>query len=199
LSRVDVRGLNCPNHPAGHNPDCQDCDDNETTGVRKAAKPVDPLLLGLIGNPSGVHTNRRSEHPYRHPPEIYEVGPGRPLDVSALDPNKRYLWVVDPHGNMFIAPEDQPGFGRPVKHGDLTPGPGGTSRGPARAGGELNYNPNTGVWEMDNNSSYTFARTDGRQLGGDSLNHAHELLTSSGTNTDDIDTVNSHGFDTPPR
>jgi len=48
---------------------------------------------------------------------------------------------------------------------------------------------------MDNNSSYTFARCDGRQSNGDSLNASHDLLTQSGTDTSNIDTVNSHGSD----
>jgi hypothetical protein len=123
------------------------------------------------------------------------VKPGQPLDVNNLDPNQKYLWVVDPEGNIRIAPEAQPGLRRRLKHGDLTPGPDGRSRGPARSGGELNYNPETGHWEMNNDSSYTFARQDGQHLDGDNLNAAHDLLTQSGTDTSNIDTVNSHGFD----
>jgi hypothetical protein len=48
---------------------------------------------------------------------------------------------------------------------------------------------------MNNDSSYTFARQDGQRLDGDNLNAAHDLLTQSGTDTSNIDTVNSHGSD----
>lgn len=198
LAYVDTHGLNCPSCPIGYNPNCEDCVDGEQTHVGPRPKPPDPPLLDQIGQPSGVLTNRSSERPYRQPPEIYLVGPNRPLNVSAMDPSKRYLWVVDPHGNIWVAPERQPGFGRVVKHGDLTPAPDGMSRGPARAGGELNYNRNTGVWEMNNESSYTFARTDGTHSDGASLNAAHEHLTNSGTDTSNIDAVNSHGADAGP-
>lgn len=194
LDQVDLRGLNCPAHPAGHNPNCEDCEDNEPTQVRgRPPEGPDPNTVAAVGEPSAALTNRPSEWPYQNPPEIYSVGPGRPLDVSQLDPNQRYLWVVDPNGNMLIAPENQPGFGRVVKHGDLTPGPNGESRGPARGGGELNYNNDNNTWVMDNNSSYTFAREDGTVSNGDNLNAAHDLLTQSGTDTSNIDASNTHG------
>jgi RHS repeat-associated protein len=164
-----------------------------------APPPPDPETVAKAGDPSEVLTNRTSEHPYRNPPEMHTVRPGAPLDVNALDPNQTYLWAVDEEGNVRVAPEEQEGFGRPVKHGDLVPGPDGESRGAARSGGELNYNPDTQKWEMNNDSSYTFNRTDGQHLNGDHLNAAHDLLTQSGTDTSDIDTVNSHGSDAQPR
>jgi hypothetical protein len=69
----------------------------------------------------------------------------------------------------------------------------------------LNYNRNyngrrwynRGRWEMNNDSSYTFARQDGQWLDGNNLNAAHELLTQSGTNTSNIVPINSHGSDAP--
>jgi hypothetical protein len=118
---------------------------------------------------------------------MHRVAPGEA--PPNLDPNKRYLWAVDKDGNMLIAPEEQPGFGRVVKHGDLTPGPGGATRGPARSGGELNFNRETGRWEMDNNSSYTFARSDGKTGTPDNLNASKDLMNQGGMDTSNIDTV----------
>ncbi|MES2889512.1 MAG: hypothetical protein V4739_16080, partial [Pseudomonadota bacterium] len=87
----------------------------------------------------------------------------------------------------------QPGFGRVVKHGDLVPGGGGEFRGSARAGGELNARLNraTGeyVWEMDSDSSYSFARTDKGTLTEPSRAAAHDVLTETGTNTENIDVL----------
>ncbi|MGR9101078.1 MAG: eCIS core domain-containing protein, partial [Gammaproteobacteria bacterium] len=114
--------------------------------VRVSPGAIEPSeeLLARVGEPSEVHTNRPYEWPYQNPPEMV-ASQGRRIDVTRLDPNRKYLWVVDREGNFIIAPEEQPGFGvteslpqgRPVKHGDLVPGEGGQSRGAARAGGEL--------------------------------------------------------------
>ncbi|MBT9464996.1 hypothetical protein [Hydrogenophaga sp.] len=152
-----------------------------------------PELLARVGEPSTAETIRPNELPYRLPPEVYVAERGRPIDVSRLDPNQRYLWVVDPEGRVIIAPETQPGFGRTVKHGDLVPGGGGEFRGSARAGGELNARLNraTGeyVWEMDSDSSYSFARTDQGVLTEPSRAAAHDVLTETGTNTENIDVL----------
>lgn len=152
-----------------------------------------PELLARVGEPSTAETLRANELPYRLPPEVYVAERGRPIDVSSLDPARRYLWVVDPEGRVIIAPESQPGFGRAVKHGDLVPGGGGEFRGSARAGGELNarLNEATGeyVWEMDSDSSYSFARTDEGVLTEPSRAAAHEVLTETGTNTENIDVL----------
>ena len=161
--------------------------------------PPDTETVAKTGEPSAATTNRTGEHPYSNPRNMQTVKPGQPLDLNRLDPGKKYLWVVDPDGNILVAPENQPGLGRDLKHGDLTPGPLGKSRGPARAGGELTYNPETGHWEMNNDSSYTFAREDGQHLDGDNLNAARDLLAKSGTDTSKIDTVNSHGSDATGR
>ena len=80
-----------------------------------------------------------------------------------------------------------------MKHGDLTPGLDGATRGPARAGGELNFNPETGHWEMNNESSYTFARKDGALGTADNLAASHELMEHGGMDMSNIDYKNSHG------
>lgn len=163
-------------------------------------EPVDPLAYSERG-PVG-------ELPYEMPPETRVVRPGEPLDVSTLDPSKRYLWVMDPEGNFIIAPEQQPGFapnrsgtGRPgvVKHGDLTPGVHGQYRGAARAGGELRFR--NGQWHMDHNSSYGFARTDQNRLGKANLDAAIEALGETGTDTSNIVPRyrNSYRNSLPPR
>ena len=172
-------------------------------------------LIRSVGAPSGVETWRPNEVPYTPPPDLQVVRPGQPLNVRALDPSKRYLWVIDPEGNFRIAAEGQgqmfpnrpplprghPQAGQtPIKHGDLVPGEGGAVRGTARAGGELSaeIGPNgqpTGRWIMDNNSSYTFLRTDGQALGGANLRAAHELLGTTGTDTQLVVPRNTSGFD----
>jgi len=144
-------------------------------------------LIARTGEPSGVHwtSNRAREVPYKTPPDMCVL----PRDAPpVLDPKRKYLWVVDPDGNVRIAPEDQAGLNRPLKHGDLTPSPDAQTRGPARNGGELNYNEATGKWEMDNNSSYAFNRADGALTSSDNLNAAHELMEHNGMNMDDVDT-----------
>jgi hypothetical protein len=132
---------------------------------------------------------------------MHVVRRGQPLDVSQLDPNKPYLWVIDREGNFIIAPERQPAFGRVVKHGDLVPGGGGEYRGVARAGGELNarIGPNGEViWTMDNNSSYTFLRSDKQTLGADNLRGAYDVLTQTGTDTSRIVIGQNYGGATSP-
>ncbi len=158
-------------------------------------------LLGRVGERSGgvgARSNRPREMPYHNPPEMVSSD-GRRIDVTRLDPNRKYLWAVDDGGSYIIAPENQPGFGvteaapqgRVVKHGDLTPGPGGQSRGSARAGGELyaEKGPDgkpTGRWILDNNSSYTFNRADGQLLPASSLDATKELLELYGTDVSRI-------------
>ncbi|MGA3190497.1 MAG: RHS repeat-associated core domain-containing protein [Bryobacteraceae bacterium] len=190
LKSVDVLGLN----------DCGPDDEEDHY------PPPDPETVARTGNPSAAKTRWEGEPPYHNPDEMYLIAPGLPLDVNGLNPKKTYLWVVDPNGNVLIAPERQPGFGanrkfpdgRPVKHGDLTPSDDGQSRGPARAGGELRSindsdgNP-TGMWEMNNDSSYTFNRTDEQTGTQDNLDASHDLLTQSGTDTSKIMTNNTSG------
>jgi len=151
--------------------------------------PPDPATVARTGEPSvpGPRSIARpNEVPYRNPPEMHRVAPGEP--PPNLDPNKKYLWVVDNDGNVLIAPEDQSGFGRVVKHGDLTPAPDGTSRGPARTGGELVHNPDTGKWEMNNDSSYAHHRADGNVGTPDNLNAAKDLMQQGGMDTSNIET-----------
>src|SRR5262249_15375755 len=82
-------------------------------------RAINPETLQRVGEPSEVFTNRTSEHPYRNPENMQKVTPDNPLDVNQLDPNEKYLWAVDKDGNFLVAPENQPDYGRPLKHGDL--------------------------------------------------------------------------------
>ncbi len=176
-------------------------------GVWRAVRPgggaIQPpeQLLERVGKPSGgvgASSNRPHEMPYHNPPEMV-VSDGRRIDITRLDPNRKYLWLVDDGGNMVIAPEHQPGFGvteaapggRVVKHGDMAPGPSGQSRGSARAGGELyaefgKDGKPTGRWVVDNNSSYTFNRADQQILPASSLDATKELLELYGTDVSKI-------------
>lgn len=127
--------------------------------------------VGAKGGPEP----RPREWPYSNPPNMRTVPPGTPLDLQSLNPNTKYLWVVDGEGNFKFAPERQntsdfmkplpPDEGFNIKHGDLQPGESGTARGPARAGGELrNIRHADGspsdMWNINNDSSYTFRRVD---------------------------------------
>jgi hypothetical protein len=159
-------------------------------------------LINQAGAPSGVLTQRASEVPYGiADTEMQVVKPGSPLKLDKLDPSRRYLWVLDEEGNFRIADEGQgqrfpkrypldkphPAAGEsPLKHGDLAPGPGGQARGVARAGGELSAELDTagkptGRWIMNNDSSYTFARTDAQTLTSANLDAARDLLKTTGT------------------
>ena len=146
---------------------------------------------------------------------MIEVKPGEKLDLSKLDPNRTYVWAISEDGTMRLAPTDQPEFlagkegkgasaQNEVKHGDLFPGPDGKSRGSASGGGEFRAvrdsdgNP-TGVWEMNNDSSYTFNRADGATTTGDNLQAASDVLEAGGTDTGKILVNNTHGADAPGR
>jgi hypothetical protein len=148
-------------------------------------KPIGEPAVGKgepIGEPAATDVGakggpepRPREWPYTNPPNMRTVPPGTPLDLKSLNPNTKYLWVVDAEGNFKFAPERQnssdfmkpipPGREISIKHGDLQPGEGGLARGPARAGGELqNIRHADGtpsdMWSINNDSSYTFRRVD---------------------------------------
>ncbi len=153
--------------------------------------------VGAKGGP----VPRPMEWPYSNPPDIRTVPPGTPLDLKSLNPRTKYLWVVDGEGNFKFAPERQNSsdFMKPlppetdfsIKHGDLVPGEGGMSRGPARAGGELKNvtdidgNPSD-MWNLNNDSSYTFRRVDPNGqplpwLPAESIEAVRQHLMSGGT------------------
>ncbi|MBB4761757.1 DUF4157 domain-containing protein [Amorphoplanes digitatis] len=170
-------------------------------------------LLNEVGPASNVNTFRAAEVPYTEPPDLRVAKPGQPLALDELKPGRRYLWVIDEAGNFKVAdegqagmfpkraplPEPHPSAGEaPLKHGDLSPGPQGQARGAARAGGELRaeFGPDgkfTGRWMMNNDSSYTFNRVDGQMLGQSSLDAAHKLLGTTGTDMSKIFTANTSG------
>jgi len=163
----------------------------KTPKTSKKPPPVDgpdPVMVDQVGKPSGTFTQRATEVPYKRPPEVATINPSKPFKLSKLDKKTDYLWVVDENGNVLIAPEHQALSGyaphRPtpgvVKHGDLTPGPGGKTRGIARAGGELKWNPETNQWTLNNASSYSFNRHD-RVMGNvENLKAVRQLLEDSG-------------------
>lgn len=149
----------------------------KAAAANKGAATPPPNPIGEPTNVSsgGPNDPRPLEYPYTNPPNIRTIPPGAPLDLKSLNPRVKYLWVVDQDGNFKFAPETQNSsdFMKPlppdkafkIKHGDLSPGPGGTSRGPARAGGELAALRDADgnihdLWNLNNDSSYTFARVD---------------------------------------
>ena len=178
----------------------------------------------LTGGPSDPFGPRPYEAPYLEPPNMEVAGPGKPLNVANMDPKQKYLWVIDADGNFRVAPEQQGNYyawrtrrvmaAKPgevvenqksvLKHGDLVPGgERGEIRGPARAGGEFvaEKGPDgqfTGRWRMNNDSGYTFFRSDAAKMTGANLDAAKELLGSTGTNTQNIITHNTMGADVPP-
>jgi len=167
----------------------------------KKPPPVDgpdPVMVEKVGKPSGTFTQRTTEMPYKKPPEMRTVNPKKPMKISDLDKKTDYLWVVDENGNVRIATEHQALSGyaphRPtpgiVKHGDLTPGPDGATRGIARAGGELKFNPETNQWTMNNASSYSFNRHD-QVLGNlENLKAVRKLLEDGGVPPGSIELKN---------
>jgi len=183
----------------------------DTTPAPAATTPP-PDTTTPIGDPTRVRPGdpllepRPREWPYSNPPDIQVVPPGTPLDLAALNPKVKYLWVVDEDGNFKFAPERQNSsdFMKPlppdrqfsIKHGDLQPGAGGLSRGPARAGGELKNVPYSDgspsdMWSLNNDSSYTFARVDadGNPLPwapAESLEAVRNHLAAGGTNPDKL-------------
>lgn len=164
-------------------------------------------LMAEVGEPSAVNINRPWEVPYGIPEsQVQVVNPGSPLNFDRMNPNRRYLWVLDEGGNFRIADEGQgtnfpkrgslppehPSAGEsPLKHGDLTPSADRQSRGVARAGGDLQaqMGPDgkpTGKWYMNNDSSYSFNRQDAAQITMKNLEAAKELLKTTGTDTSRI-------------
>ena len=118
---------------------------------------------------------------------------GEPMQ---LDPNvsETYMYVVKEDGTITYAPQEHTPAGREtVKHTDLA------ENGPARVSGELNWNSERGVWEMDNNSGrYSFepdpaagqfynTRTE------EHLNAAVELAQNTGTEATIEPAYNSQG------
>jgi hypothetical protein len=81
-------------------------------------------------------------------PETARVArPGSPMELDPTVSN-RYMYVVKEDGSIVYAPQEvDPVTGaEAVKHTDLA------ENGPAKVSGEINYNENTGQWEMDDNS-----------------------------------------------
>ena len=181
------------------------------------APPVE--LLGEIGEPVSVSTGhpvldpRPEEIPYRQPDNV-SVYRGRPIDLNAMQPGQKYLWIVEEDGSVVIANEQQAPADYPtrrppgeIKHGDLAPGPGGEVRGQARAGGEawVEIDPVTGKRRvvMDNNSSYTFRRMDPNMqplphLGPDSMRAVRRLLAHYGTDVSGVVLRDYAGNPIPP-
>jgi hypothetical protein len=99
-----------------------------------------------------------------------------------LDPNvsNRYMYIVKEDGTITYAPQQMMGPLETVKHTDLA------ENGPARCSGELNYDPATREWVMDNNSGrYSWDQTpDGRFVSTrspENLDSAAQLARDSGT------------------
>jgi RHS repeat-associated protein len=172
--------------------------DTTTTPQPKTANAPNPETVERTGKPTAVETNRPKEQPYRQPKDLQVLREGEP--IPELDPSKgKHLWQVNDDGSMGFAPEKQEGHGinehkhngRDVKHGDMNPGPEGLDRGVNRAGGELipqfDENGNHTGWKMNNDSSNTFARSDGTRSSPDNLRAAKELMKEGGMDTSNIE------------
>ncbi|XYH95009.1 toxin TcdB middle/N-terminal domain-containing protein [Sorangium sp. So ce1128] len=164
-------------------------------------------IRNRIGEPTTPHTQRPEEIPYRFPDRIFSTEPNPPPGHDftrftsfnqQLTPGRTHLWIVTNDGHFRIAPENQNmntmlNGPRVVKHGDLAPEYGGFIRGEARAGGELRtlYNQSYALahpsgWQMDLDSSYAFARTDGDYLRQANLNAVRDLLQFLGIDTSSV-------------
>jgi hypothetical protein len=118
--------------------------------------------------PSTVHIERDYEIPYIMPIDDVWVLPhvnGYPeFTMDVLKQGEIYLWVIDDQYRLIVARERK-WHGRWLKHGDIfirqekeQP-----HRPPACMGGEMNYDYELDQWVLDNNSSYSFYRTDNRE------------------------------------
>lgn len=146
----------------------------------------DPLHdIDRIAPAARTLTHRKHELPHARPPEMTVASREHPLELGKLDPKQKYLWVLDEDKRFILAPEKQVEVARKVNHGDLTPAPGGSARGIARAGGEL-YMKN-GSWVIDLSSSYSFNRMDLKVLGDETLDAVMGHLRSQGTDISNLE------------
>ncbi len=146
----------------------------------------DPATVARTGDPTTAKTTRASEVPYRQPADMQTGVPGQPVK---LDPAAgTYLWNIDEAGRFLVAPANQEDRDRLLKHGDLTPGPGGQTRGVARIAGELRWDAARARWVMNADSSYNFQRTDGpANLHVKNLEAAREVLAQTGTDVSKVE------------
>lgn len=110
------------------------------------------------------------------PPSTQESRPGQPV---TLDPNKRYLWALPEDGTLRVA--EQGAFTKVVDGQEVTVPrtghPNLTGGGQAHMAGEINYDPATKTWVMDNDSGrYGFDRSRTQ----DNLTSSGEILTRNG-------------------
>lgn len=168
-----------------------------TKGAARPSQVQLDALLSKVGPVSETITQRSREMPHHLPPDVTFASAEKPLDLSRLDPDKKYMWVLDPQGRFVVAPEKQPGFGvtsaqpegRVVKHGDLAPGKDG-GRGPARAGGCLRAQRGEDGqvrWVLDMDSSYSYNRVDRRILKAQSGQAVINYLSAMGTDVSRLD------------
>lgn len=168
-----------------------------TQGSARPSQVQLQALLAKVGPVSDTITQRSREMPHHLPPDVTFGTAERPLDLSRLDPDKTYMWVLDPKGRFVVAPEKQPGFGvteaqpegRLVKHGDLAPAQDG-GRGPARAGGCLRAKRSEDGqlrWVLDMDSSYSYNRTDRRILKAPSGQAVIKYLEALGTDVSGLE------------
>ena len=132
------------------------------------------------------------------PASARDARPGEPMQ---LDPNvsETYMYVVKEDGTITYAPQEHTPAGREtVNHTDLA------ENGPARLSGELNWNSERGVWQMDNNSGrYSFEpdRAAGRFYSTrtqENLNAGVELAQNTGTDATIVPAFDSRGHPARP-
>jgi RHS repeat-associated protein len=183
VTRVDVRGLTCPNHPETTDPNCEDCQDNEPTQIIQ--RPPDPETTDACGPATPPWSVRDEWGEGVRPDEAQIVRPGQPLE---LEPGTKYLYAVDEQGNVIVAPERgsstmPDGSSRRTTHVDLLEGE------PGRCSGEL-----IPVHDSDGNPTNMFLMNDdsGRYSNSgppdysatrspENLQGANQLLQDSGT------------------
>lgn len=175
LRDTDVTGL-AEDCTSSRPPSDDDDFDNAPTQVFR--RPANPELTEACGPAQMPWMVRPGEG--TRPASARDAFPGRPMH---LDPNEShtYMYVVHPDGTVTYAPQVRTPDGREtVKHTDLT------EAGPARVSGEINYDPNTGVWLMDDNSGrYSAAPDDNNQIRPNrsvqNTEAARDLIYESGT------------------
>jgi len=145
LGDVDVRGLGEENEKKG-----EPCPDEEGTAKGKPTPEELDEKYGVLKDPRGVKDHEVDSNGVIRNPDLQEVTPGNPPN---LDPTKKWLWLVDKDGRVWVGSEaptggtDVNGYPDRLGHPTLVNGE------PARMGGEIKPSTPGGPPDTLNNNS----------------------------------------------
>jgi hypothetical protein len=152
----------------------RDSKGNEVTklviAASKTAESKKPSLA-MFPKSVTVNINRPDEKPYKEPSDLFKCSDKDKAKLANFQTlvqkpqgTGKYLWVLREDGEIWIAPESQPGRSgkdseRLVKHRDMTlsASDNGMTVKAGRMGGELKFNPTLKLWVMNADSSYSYS------------------------------------------